>query len=72
MNYKSPIEIIEDNINVQLDGEILKAVYNVGIKVDRKELIKALAYDREQYIKGFNNGYNKAIMDMKLKAGEQE
>ena len=72
MNYKAPIEIIKDDINVQLDGEILKAVHNVGINVDIKELIKALAYDREQYIKGFNNGYNKAIMDMKLRAGEQE
>ena len=72
MNYKSPIEIIRDNINVQLEGEVLKAVHNVGINVDRKELIKALAYDREQYIKGFNNGYNKAIMDMKLMRGEKE
>lgn len=72
MNYKSPIEIIRDNINVQLEGEVLKAVHSAGINVDRKELIKALAYDRNQYIKGFNNGYNKAIMDMKLMRGEQE
>ena len=32
----------------------------VGIKVDRDELIKALAYDRKQYEKGYVDGYRAA------------
>ena len=33
--------------------QIFKAVQNVGVNVDRDELIKALRYDRDQYKKGY-------------------
>lgn len=54
--YESPIEIIQTQMQMQMDGEILKAVQGVGINVDKEELIKALAYDREQYSKGYKDG----------------
>lgn len=39
-----------------LDDAVMRAVMNVGITVDRDELVKALQYDRDQYNKGFEAG----------------
>ena len=55
MNYQSPIELIMEQINLSLEGEICKAVQKVGINVDKDELTKALQYDRGQYQKGYND-----------------
>ena len=55
MNYKSPIELVETQIRTTIEGEILKAVQNVGVIVDKEELLKALQYDREQYQKGYED-----------------
>ena len=54
--YESPIEIVQTQMQMQMDGEILKAVQGVGIDVNKEELVKALAYDREQYSKGYKDG----------------
>ena len=58
--YKSPIEILTDDIHAQIvkleEDQILKAVVNVGIKVDKKELLRALRYDRQQYAVGYIEG----------------
>lgn len=59
--YESPIEIITGNIQTQIDDEIYRAVQNVGINVDREELLKALEYDRGQYEKGFDDGFAQAL-----------
>lgn len=56
--YKSPIEIIIGNMQTQFDDEIFRAVQNVGINVDREELLKALEYDRGQYDKGWEEGFH--------------
>ena len=64
MSYKSPIEIIEDEIEVSFQSEIMKAVQSYGIYVDKDELIKALNYDRGQYQKGYDDAkdkYEKAL-----------
>lgn len=53
MNYQSPIEIIQTQLQNQIEEEIYKAVVNVGVSVDKEELIKALRYDRNQYQKGY-------------------
>jgi len=55
MRYESPIDLIISEMNMRMDGEIFKAVQNVGVNVERDELIKALAYDRDQYQKGYND-----------------
>lgn len=54
--YKSPIEIMQTEMQVQMDNGVLKAVQDVGIHVDKAELLKALAYDRKQYQKGYADG----------------
>ena len=85
--YKSPIEIITGNIQTQIDDEIYRAIQNVGINVDREELLKALEYDRGQYEEGFKEGEKyvlrhlrnllpewlyTAIKENLIKGGEQE
>lgn len=53
MSYQSPIELIMGQMNLALEGQICKAVQNVGVSVDKEELLKALQYDRDQYQKGY-------------------
>lgn len=59
--YEGPIELFSvEDYSKQIDEQIEKAVYevvmNVGINVNREELIKALEYDRNQYEKGYADG----------------
>ena len=85
--YKSPIEIITGQIKTNYEDGIFRAVQNVGINVDREELLKALEYDRGQFEKGFKEGEKYVLRHLKnllpewlytaikenlIKAGEQE
>lgn len=58
--YESPIELITSEIassvSKRMDNDIYQAVCNVGIIVNKDELVKALEYDRNQYDKGFKDG----------------
>ena len=62
MSYESPINIIYGEINSKLENEVLTAIQNIGIDVNKEELIRALQYDREQYQKGYENGFNDAML----------
>ncbi len=66
--YESPITMIIDDMAEKLiknqEGYIVKCVQNVGVSVDKAELVRALAYDRQQYDKGFADGYAKAKEDV--------
>lgn len=53
--YKSPIEMIMGQIRTQQEDHVFKAVQEVGITVDKEELLKALKYDRDQYNKGYHD-----------------
>lgn len=55
MSYQSPIEVIQSQMRSQIEGEIYRAVMNVGVNVDKDELLKALQYDRGQYQKGYED-----------------
>ena len=61
--WESPINIIQTQMSMEMEGDIMRAVQNVGVIVDKEELVKAIQHDRGQYDKGFANGYNKAIDD---------
>ena len=54
--YNSPINIIYGQMQKQMEGDVLRAVQQYDINVDKDELIRALAYDRGQYEKGFRDG----------------
>lgn len=53
LDYESPIHLIYSDLNQQVDEHIYKCVLNVGIDVNKEELVKALQYDRNQYEKGY-------------------
>ena len=55
--YKSPIDIIYGQMQTQMEGDIYRAVQSYHINVDKDELIRALEYDRDQYDKGYADGY---------------
>lgn len=64
--YKSPIEVATilntqveqavQSIHKEVENEIYTAIFNVGVNVDKDELIKAMQYDRGQYQKGYADG----------------
>ena len=53
MSYKSPIEIIQTQMQTHVEDTIYQSVMKVGVTVDKDELLKAMAYDRQQYQKGY-------------------
>lgn len=69
--YESPIDKIYKDIQTQMiqqDEEmVMKAVREVGITVNKDELVKALQYDRNQYEKGYQDG-----LQVGIEKGKQE
>ena len=69
LTYKSPIQIkiekAEKDFNLRLENAVYNAVLNYEIIVDKDELIKALRYDRDQYIRGYWAGYTDGAMEPK-------
>lgn len=64
--YESPIKVLQSQWEMQMEGEIMKAVIKQGILVDKEELLAALKYDRDQYDKGFAAGrvaFERAIVE---------
>jgi len=64
--YESPIHITFDDYQ-KITKQIIEnqevhivGVVNEYVKVDKDELLKALAYDRDQYKKGYDDGYQDA------------
>lgn len=55
--YESPLSRIYGEIQTKIieheENQILQAVQNCGITVDKEELTRALMYDRQQYEKGY-------------------
>lgn len=72
--YKSPIEKIYGEFETQMVREeekmVIKAVRNVGINVDKAELISALRYDRNQYTKGYEDSKNEVLDKIRAKITE--
>lgn len=57
--YISPINIIYGRIDTLIEHDILQVVLSYDIKVNKEELEAALRYDRNQYEKGYRDGYSK-------------
>lgn len=63
--YESPIKIIEEianQIKMEMEGNILKAVRRVAIDFDGEELLKALQYDSDQYKRGYEDGKRDTVV----------
>lgn len=54
--YESPIMLIERQMRTEVEKEVFRAIKEVGVDVDKDELIKALQYYRDQYSKGYSDG----------------
>lgn len=52
-SYESPIELIAHEVQTKIEHDAVKVVQSYGFNVDKKELEKALKYDRNQYEKGY-------------------
>lgn len=64
MNWESPITItqeISSKIARAADDYIMSEIYKTGVTVNKEELIKAINYDRDQYNKGYCDGFNTAV-----------
>ena len=63
--YESPINYITTTVASRMAEEtdklVLKTVREVGVNVNKEELIKALKYDRGQYEKGYADGQRDAV-----------
>ena len=65
--YESPINItkiyedIISQIQEQTESLVFQEIQRVGVYVDKEELTKALQYDRDQYEKGYKEGYERAM-----------
>ena len=58
MAYESPINLIMKDIQTKTENEVTTMIQNIGIDINKEELIRALAYDRRQYEKGYRDGHN--------------
>ena len=64
MNWESPVTItqkIASQIVRDTDDYIMSEIYKTGVTVNKEELIKAINYDRDQYNKGYCDGFNTAV-----------
>lgn len=60
--YESPIRMIVGEMEAKMEADTMSVIQRYGIDVDKEKLIKALNYDREQYEKGFKEGYQKGYL----------
>ena len=58
--YDNPITVnvrdVEMKMEKAIEGYVFEAVKEIGVSVNKEELMKALKYDRNQYDEGFNDG----------------
>lgn len=54
--YEPVATFIQGKTESFIEGELLKVTQEMGLDVDREELLKALKYDRGQYEKGYQDG----------------
>lgn len=52
-DYEAPIKIIMQEMQALQENQVYQAIQNIGVDVDKEELLKALSYDRNQYEKGY-------------------
>ena len=61
IGYRSPIELIANEIQMKVEKDFVIACQSYGFNIDAEELKKALAYDRDQYDKGYKDGFANGI-----------
>lgn len=63
--YKSPIEIDYGEVvferSDKTEENLFRCIQNISINVDKQELLKALAYDRDQYEAGYADAKSEIV-----------
>lgn len=54
--YEPIINVVTNQVRSTVEDAVMSEVRSIGIDVNKDELVKALAYDRAQYDKGFKDG----------------
>lgn len=70
--YESPIELIYGDMQTKFENDICEVVQEVGINVNKDQLISALIYDRHQYEKGYQDAKKEilaAVLEQAKKSG---
>lgn len=62
--YESPVKVYQSELQTVIEDETLHVAQSMGVDVNKEELLKALAYDRDQYKEGYEAGYKRAIKDI--------
>lgn len=62
--FESPIRLVISEMNKKIENDVIEYVTEIGFDINKEELEAALMYDRDQYDKGYANGYSKAINDL--------
>ena len=62
--YESPVEIMYGEMRSKIENAVYTAIQDVGIKVNKEQLISALMYDRHQYESGFKDGMRAALLQV--------
>ena len=65
--YKSPIEIVMEELFQKMDEDFENSVFKAEQNVDKEELLKALIYDRGQYDEGYEDAMNEVKHPQPLK-----
>lgn len=60
-DYESPIKMIMQEVQAQREGRVYEAIQNIGVDVDKEELLRALSYDRGQYEKGYRAAVSEIV-----------
>lgn len=62
--YESPIKIFLSEMHAEQEGMIMRAVQKMHVEVNKEDLLAALAYDRQQYYRGYEDGMKAAMEQM--------
>lgn len=73
--YESPVtlyfEQIASEIEQRRENEIVaKISERMGVDIDKRELERALSYERDQYSRGYRAGYAKAMETIQTEVAE--
>lgn len=63
-DYQSPVEMLVGEMTTRIENACNATIQQkLGFNIDKEELIKALAYDRHQYEKGYQDGKAEAKLE---------
>lgn len=54
--YRPIVETMYGELQLKVEGDVMKAVQSVDVTIDRDRLIKALQSDRDAYVRGYSEG----------------